>query len=75
MFYLNLGTNLQSISLLGDLNGDWVVDESDGNIVDANFGMSNPTLADGDLNADGAIDVHDLDLMFAQYGLELNVVN
>ncbi len=75
LFYLNLGTNLQSISLLGDLNGDWVVDESDGNIIDANFGMSNPTLADGDLNADGAIDVHDLDLMFAQYGLELNVVS
>jgi len=61
--------------VLADLDGDFDVDGDDLAVIDANFGMSNPTQADGDLNQDGAIDIADLDLFFAQYGLELAVVS
>ena len=65
------------ISILADLNGDWVVDQSDADILYDNWAtnLQNPTHADGDLNGDGTINVADLDLMFAQFGLELDVVS
>jgi hypothetical protein len=71
------GTNLQNLSMLGDLNGDWVVDESDSTILYNNWhnNVQNPTQAQGDLDGDGNIDVHDLDVMFAQFGLALDVVS
>ena len=59
------GINLQSLWILGDLNGDFKVDETDADLVADHMGMSNPTWADGDLNGDGSIDMDDLDLMFA----------
>jgi hypothetical protein len=63
--------------MLGDLNGDWVVDESDSTILYNNWhnNVQNPTQAQGDLDGDGNIDVHDLDVMFAQFGLALDVVS
>jgi hypothetical protein len=74
-FYQTVGTNLQSVSLLADLDGDYAVDESDVDTLAGNIGMANPTAADGDLNGDGYIDAEDLDLALAQYGLELSVVS
>ena len=70
-----VGTSAGPVSLLADLNGDWVVDESDANILSANSNLANPTQADGDLDGNGVIDIHDLDTMFAQFGLELSVVS
>ena len=61
--------------LLGDLNGDFRVNDSDINLLVANYGMASPTHADGDLNGDGQINNADIDLMFAQYWLELAVVS
>lgn len=71
----NSSLNLQALSVLSDLDGDWDVDSDDEQILFDNFlaNLSNPTQADGDLNEDGTIDIDDLDLMFAQYGLELSV--
>jgi hypothetical protein len=67
--------NLQSVSLLADLNGDHVVDELDAEILDDHYYDANPTYSDGDLNGDGDIDELDVDLMFAQFGLELELVS
>ena len=67
--------DLRTTSILGDLNGDFIVDGTDMTTLVDHFGMSSPTHADGDLNGDGQIDMTDLDLMFAQYGLELAVVS
>jgi hypothetical protein len=73
LMFANYGKSLQSVSILGDLNGDFVVNDTDLTTLVNSFGMSSPTHADGDLNCDGHIDNADMDLMFAQYGLELNV--
>ena len=67
--------NFTSIEMLGDLNGDFVVNNADMQTLANHVGMSNPTWADGDLNGDGQINTADLDLMFAQYGLGLSVVS
>jgi hypothetical protein len=69
--------NLQNLTMLSDLNGDWIVDELDGDILFNNYlaSTANPTRAQGNLDGDTDIDIHDLDLMFAQYGLELAVVS
>jgi hypothetical protein len=71
----NNGINLQNLWVLSDLNGDFLVDGLDLEMLADNVGMSNPTHDDGDLNGDGDIDIDDLDLLFAQYGLELAVVS
>ena len=69
------GLNLQSLSLWGDLDGDFDVDTADSSALASHLGMSSPTRADGDLNGDGVIDHVDLDLIFAQFGLNLDVVS
>lgn len=63
--------------LLSDLNGNWIVDDSDAQVLYDNWEdqLSNPTQADGDVDGDGDIDIDDLDMMFAQYGLALSVVS
>jgi hypothetical protein len=67
------GLNLQVLWVLADLDDDFDVDDADLDRLVDNYGMSNPTQADGDLNGDATIDEDDLDLIFAQYGLELEV--
>jgi hypothetical protein len=74
-FMASLGLNLQTVWVLADLNGDFLVDELDAEIVEDNLGMANPTRTDGDLDGDGDIDADDVDLVFAQWGLELSVVS
>lgn len=73
LWYEHVGSNLQQLSLLADLNGDWKVDESDSTILFNNYQLflSNPTHAQGNLDGDSDIDLEDLDLMFAQYGMEV----
>jgi hypothetical protein len=71
----NSGLDLQTSSVLADLDGDFDVDDDDLAIFEGNLGMSTPTAADGDFDGDGDVDADDLDLMFAQYGLELVVVS
>ena len=61
--------------MLGDLNGDFAVNDADLNILIANYGLSNPTYAQGDLNGDHQVDLADIDLALAQYGLELAIVS
>lgn len=74
-FGANWYADLNILWIKADLNGDFAVDGLDMAIFNDNFGMSNPTQAQGDLNGDGSIDVNDLDLMFALYGLHLAVVS
>jgi hypothetical protein len=69
----NYNQNLQNVWLMADLNGDWVVDDLDADILGDHYYDANPTHADGDLNGDGDITESDIDLMFAQWGLELEV--
>ena len=75
LWYPNYGRNLQTVSLLADLNGDWVVDFADLDILYANDTLANPTRANGDLDGDGDIDLADLDLAYAQFGLHLDIVS
>jgi len=77
-FLMNpIGTNLQDVWVLADLNGDLTVDQADVDILYDNLidHLQNPTWADGDLDGDGQMTLTDLDLMFAQYGLELTLVS
>jgi hypothetical protein len=73
--YEHDGIDLTSIWMLADLDGDRDVDDDDLVIFDDNYGMANPTPADGDLDDDGDIDAADLHLMFAQYGAKLAAVS
>jgi hypothetical protein len=75
-FMPSLGLDLSDLWILSDLNGDFVVDDVDLDILVDNWdaNLQNPTLADGDLNGDGDIDEDDLEIFFAQFGLELDVV-
>jgi hypothetical protein len=76
ILYANFSLDLSGpISMVGDLNGDFAVNDIDADILGDNMGMSNPTWGDGDLNGDGSIDALDVDLFFAQWGLELTVVS
>jgi hypothetical protein len=63
------------VGLPSDIGGDvdWRVDDTDFDIVRANFGMSNPSHEDGDLTGDGHVDMADIDFLMAQYGLQLSV--
>jgi hypothetical protein len=72
-FMPNLGLNLSQLWILGDLNGDNTVDQSDVDLVMENLGMSGATWEDGDLDGDGNVDVDDLELVFAQFGLQVAV--
>ncbi len=70
----NMGIDLRDVTILGDLDGDFDVDEDDIEAIALAFGMASPTLADGDLDGDGDVDIDDLDLALAQFGIELNLV-
>src|SRR5262249_45655669 len=71
----NFYRDLRNVSMLGDLNGDHVVDDTDFETLRVNYGLSDATYEQGDLNGDGEVDMADVDLMFAQYGLELALVS
>ena len=72
VFYMDC--DLQTVSLLADLDGDWNVDGDDLQLILDNLGMADPDPEDGDLDADGDIDMDDLDLAFAQFGIDLDLV-
>jgi len=74
LFSNNWLTNLQVVSVMADVNGDFLVDATDTATINANFGMTGASYADGDLNSDGVVDIKDLDLAFAQFGLGLDLV-
>jgi len=71
----NWGTNLQNVSILADLNGDFSIDSDDLNVISANIGMAGASLSDGDINGDGLVTLDDLDLAFAQIGLNLSIAS
>lgn len=54
--------------LLGDPNGDGVVDLLDLDILGANFGRSPATFQQADLNGDNVVDLLDLDILGSQFG-------
>jgi nitrous oxidase accessory protein NosD len=70
-----LNLNLTWLWVLGDLNGDLEVDDSDFDLMYDNWqsGVEDPTRLDGDLDGDGDLDVDDFDVFFSLYGLELEV--
>ncbi len=56
-------------TLLGDLNGDGVIDLLDLSQLLAHFGtLSGATYEDGDLNGDGAVDLLDLSELLIGFG-------
>lgn len=65
----SLVLSVESTSLLGDLNGDNVVDRADLAILVGNFGMtSGATLAHGDLSGDGRVSLADAIVLQSQWG-------
>ena len=54
-------------AVLGDINGDGVVDVADLGVVGANFGSTNATLENGDFTGDGNVDVADLGILGANW--------
>jgi uncharacterized protein (DUF2141 family) len=55
-------------NILGDANGDGLVDVGDLGILAANYGSSGKKWAQGDFNGDGWVDVGDLGILAANYG-------
>ena len=55
-------------SLPGDANGDGTVDLLDLDILGANFGATDATVAQGDFNGDTVVDLLDLDILGANFG-------
>jgi hypothetical protein len=54
--------------ILGDSNGDGMVDVGDMGILAANYGQSGKTWAQGDFNGDCKVDVGDMGILAAHYG-------
>lgn len=71
----SLNLNLQYVVVLGDLNGNNIVDDADVSIINSNFGMTGAGYMDGDLNGDGEVNIEDLDLAFEQFGLAIDMVS
>ena len=63
MLVIELGDS----TVLGDADGDGVVDVADLGVLGANFNQSNMTIADGDFNDDGLVDVADLGILGANW--------
>ena len=63
MLVIELGDS----TVLGDADGDGVVDVADLGVLGANFNQSNMTVADGDFNDDGIVDVADLGILGANW--------
>jgi len=57
-------------NLVGDINGDCVVDMMDFNILRANFGQTAPNSAD--INGDGTVDMMDFNILRANFGTNCN---
>lgn len=53
--------------LLGDANGDGVIDVADLGILGANYGMTDVIFPDGDFNSDGVVDIADLGVLGAYW--------
>ncbi|MBH05894.1 MAG: hypothetical protein CMJ20_06200 [Phycisphaeraceae bacterium] len=53
--------------LLGDANGDGVIDVADLGILGANYGMTDVIFPDGDFNGDGVVDIADLGVLGAYW--------
>jgi hypothetical protein len=74
-FMPSLGTDLEDLWILADLDGDYDVDQSDLETIADNLDMTSASRSDGDLNGDTVVDESDLELGFAQLGLDLWVVS
>lgn len=55
--------------LMGDVNGDGVVDFGDFLVLSQNWGMTGATLADGDLNGSTVVDFEDFTLLSQHWGV------
>jgi autotransporter-associated beta strand protein len=63
------GTHIYMMfGLMGDANGDLVVDAADYIIVKQNFGMPGAVWADGDFDMSGTVDWDDLQILMANFG-------
>ncbi len=72
----SFGRDLRTLQLLGDLNNDWKIDDTDRDIFFANFmaNLSAPTSAQGNFDGDSDIDINDLDILFGRLGMGLSLV-
>jgi hypothetical protein len=65
LWFANSGVEHLGIWMLGDLNGDFVVDDSDAQVLVDNFGASylswSSAHANGDMNGDGHVGTADMD--------------
>jgi hypothetical protein len=73
--YINFDTDLQSLFIICDLNGDYDVDEDDEAIFLYSYstGLENPTWADGDFNIDGYLNGDDFNMVGNQLGIQLTL--
>jgi hypothetical protein len=62
---VNANGQLGPVSLLGDLNGDCLINFTDLNSVLGAFGSTDPS---GDANGDGITDFSDLNLVLSNFG-------
>lgn len=63
------------IPLMGDADHDWDVDDSDLNLLLANFGLeAGATWEQGDFDDDGDVDDGDLNLLLSNFGATTNTV-
>jgi hypothetical protein len=61
---------IRVIVLPGDFNRDNMVDLTDWNTLQANYGSANATYAQGDATGDGVVDLNDFNVLKANYGLD-----
>jgi hypothetical protein len=61
---------IRVIVLPGDFNRDNMVNLIDWNILQANYGRTNATYAEGDATGDGVVDLSDFNVLKANYGLD-----
>jgi hypothetical protein len=75
LYAANQGTQLQTLKLKADFDGDLDVDDADMDLIATNAGMTGATWADGDLNGDGEVTIEDVDLAYATYGWGIDAVS
>lgn len=71
--WLDPNTADRVFDLVGDVNGDGTVDNSDEAVIDSNYGMNDPAYSDGDINQDGEVDGTDFLLWQTKNGNELEL--
>ena len=74
LIYNSVDIGAYEFGIVGDANGDYVVDDQDASILGAHWQrQAGATWADGDFNADGKVDDRDAAIMAAHWGQQIVV--